>query len=262
MEPKEETARHVIDTSEANQEQPLGQQEQAEQLPVQTAREPIPPQITSKWLVPVLIFALVFSLGLAGFFAYKYFFSTKQAGDPYPQNPTSTQTSHTTPTPSSPNNTNQSAKSNTIESFEMDKYEVILQMCGENWEGTENKLHEKECLKFYGWGKVEKTIDGMTVTNNDNLTDEEKDTISSDVISIYEELHQEKYKNWLLKGQAPEVGSIIKTITTYDKSKVVKDVSSQYLVTDYRWGVDNSKESQRLKEIFEHLKSYTPDNAI
>lgn len=62
----------------------------------------------------------------------------------------------------------------------------------------------------------------------------------------------------MLKPKAPEVGGAMDVIITYTESKDVKPISSQYLQTNYVWGVDYSDESRRLVEMFKKLQSYTP----
>lgn len=220
---------------------------------LQAVQEPTQEKKSNKWLVTGLVIFALAALGIAGVFAYQNYQLKERAGRPQ-LTPTPT-INFLTPAPAA---TRDTSLSEYVELFEMPKYEVILKICGENWEGTETHPHEEECLKFYGYGKVEKTIDGKTSNNNDNDDQEKKDKIANEVISIYQELQQEKFKNWLLKPKAPEVGGVMETIITYAKSKGVKPVSSQYLQTNYAWGTDYSDESKRLREIFEKLKSYTP----
>lgn len=135
--------------------------------------------------------------------------------------------------------------------------DVVLDICGGNWEGTEQHPYETECLKFYSSGDIHKTIDNKVISTNENSSESDRQKIAQDVSAIYSELQTEPFRKWLLQLKAPVTGGTMRSITTYAKAKSVKQVSQQSLVTVYIWGADYSKESQRLIEIFDTLKSYT-----
>lgn len=137
---------------------------------------------------------------------------------------------------------------------------IILEACSSPWDydaPTPSPGHV-ECLEFEANGTIQKKFHDafssswIALSSNHQTLQEQKASISAELKTIYQELTNDKYVLWLKTPKAPIVGAIMPHIKLYSG-----DWAEQYTVTVYRWGADYSEEAQKIKEIFEHLQSFS-----
>src|SRR3989344_5758034 len=145
--------------------------------------------------------------------------------------------------------------------FTMSANGVVLEACGGPWDYVPPTPlpSDTECLEFEANGTVlKKYIDPWTTSStllasNKNASAEERARIKAQLQTIHQELTQDNYIQWLKVPKMPYAGGINPYIKLYSGI-----FGKQYIVTVYMWGADYSPESQRLKEIFELLHSFSP----